>query len=436
MLGSCSTLFGDRADSEGQPLPIASQDDDVAFTGPKTFEEEFPFVRFIDHGDDTLTAILTVPKGSGDSVESQLRRMCDCLPAPLVTVSDPAATEAVVEEDHAGMASIYIEKEGGSVYSADLSAPTRMPWKATGAFKGIEDLVVVTGTEDQLREIFHSLDVWFNSGPQISIEATIFEVLNSETFERGMTQVGTNALFQDEQGQTFLNSIGGSFPTPGNPSVGGPGLGGAFQVGLVDSSFQLNAVLQFLEKEGLANVQSQPSIVTRNGVMASLESTEQIPFLEVKGVSFSGSATFNVGQKSVGVKMYVTPFLVGVDTIHLVIDIEVSRLGQDFVIGTDGNNQQIIAPSLNTRKASTEVYVRNGSTVIIGGLKLIETRVSESRIPLLGDLPLLGFLFSSRSKEELDTTVTFMFTPKIKARPSIDPFGDVFDPFEEAAESE
>jgi type II secretory pathway component GspD/PulD (secretin) len=134
--------------------------------------------------------------------------------------------------------------------------------------------------------------------------------------------------------------------------------------------------------------------------------------------------------------MYVTPFLVGVDTIHLVIDIEVSRLGQDFVIGTDGNNQQIIAPSLNTRKASTEVYVRNGSTVIIGGLKLIETRVSESRIPLLGDLPLLGFLFSSRSKEELDTTVTFMFTPKIKARPSIDPFGDVFDPFEEAAESE
>lgn len=423
--GSCSLIMGDD-----EPQLPDSEDQEVVFTGPKTFEEEFPFVRFLERDDDLLSAVLTVPKDSGDSFKTQLEYMLPYLkPGP----DGPEGQKAPPPR-----ASITVFKDGGQVFNNDLEVANQKPWKSVGQFRPVEDLLQVTGSEEDLREIFEALDVWFNSGPQISIEATVYENLNNDSFERGMTQLGSTPLFEDVQGQAFLRSFGASFPATSNPTLAGGGLGGAFQVGLIDSSFQLDAVLQFLQQKGLVHVISEPKIVTRNGVTANVESTEEIPFLNVTGVNFSGAATFNVANKSVGVKMNVTPFLVGVDTIHLVIDVEVSRLGQNFVIGTDGNNQQILAPSLNTRKAKTEVYVRNGTTVIIGGLALTEQRESESKVPILGDLPLIGWFFSSRSTEEVETQVTFMFTPKIKDRPSIDRFGvgDFFDPFEAAEESE
>ena len=400
------------------PQPIIEE---PTFLGPQTFEEEFPYVRIHENEDSSLTAVLTVPATTGPDFKARLMEICACLKAP--EGETPAATLEVVAN-------------GGKVYSNDLTAK-RTPWGTASSFKGVEDLLVATGDEDSLREIFDAVDAWYNSGPQISIEAVVTENLNNDSFERGMTQIAGNPLFQDAQSNSFLRSIGGSFPSPSNPTPAGSGLGGAFQVGLVDSSFQLDAVLQFLKQKGLVDIVSKPRIVTRNGVTASVESIEEIPFLNVTNVNLNGAATFNIATKEVGVKMYVTPFLVGVDTIHLVIDVEISRLGQDFVIGTDGNNQQIVSPSLNTRKASTEVYVRNGTHVIIGGLQLIEHREIESKVPILGDIPAIGWLFSSRTTENVETTVTFMFTPKIKDRPSIDRFGvgEFFDPFDQAEAS-
>ncbi|MFK5954932.1 MAG: type II and III secretion system protein [Planctomycetota bacterium] len=391
------------------------------FSGPQSFEEEFPYVRIHENADGTLGAVLTVPQGSGDEFKKRLDDHCACLQVP---------------EGGTAEASVDVIAGGGKVYSNDLTSK-RFPWVTAGKFSAVEDLLIVTGDEDSLREIFDAVDSWFNSGPQISIEAVVTENLNNSAFDRGMVQVAGNPLFQDAQSNAFLRSIGGSFPAPSNPTTSGSGLGGAFQVGLIDSSFQLDAVLQFLRQKGLVDIVSQPRIVTRNGVTASVESTEEIPFLKVGNVTLNGATVFTIGTNTVGVKMFVTPFLVGVDTIHLVIDVEISRLGQDFVIGTDGNNQQIVAPSLNTRKASTEVYVRNGTHVIIGGLKLVEHRESESKVPILGDIPIIGWLFSSRSDEDVETTVTFMFTPKIKDRPSIDRFGvgEFFDPFDQAEDS-
>ena len=408
LLGACS--FFVAAPEPAQPVV-----QEPVFTGPQTFEEEFPFVRFLDNEDGSLTAVLTVPLGVGDDILARLQKYCPCLQSP--------------EEGLPASASIEVIKEGGMVYDNNLDEEERYPWKTGGKFKAVEDLLVISGSEDDLREIFDAVDYWFNSGPQIQIEAVVLENLTNDSFDRGLAQVGSLPLFQDAQSSSFLRSIGVSFPAPTD-------LGGAFQVGLIDSSFQLDAVLQFLQKKGLVDVVSQPKIVVRNGVTATVQSIEEIPFLELSSITLSGATSFKIGRRSIGVTMHVTPFLVGVDTIHLVIDVEVSRLGRDFVIGTDGEDQPIFAPSVNTRKASTEVYVRNGTHVIIGGLLLETSRVSESKVPFLGDLPILGWLFSSRSTEKVTTQVTFMFKPTIKDRPSIDRFGDVFDPFEEVDNSD
>ena len=133
--------------------------------------------------------------------------------------------------------------------------------------------------------------------------------------------------------------------------------------------------------------------------------------------------------------MNVTPFLVGSDTVHLIIDVNVSRVAGTFDISATGT-ASIEAPSTTTRKAKTEVYVRNEESVVIGGMVLTGETVNESKIPLLGDLPLVGWMFSSRETTDDKTEVFFVIKPILKPRPSIEQFGDLFDPFAEEAAGE
>ena len=69
--------------------------------------------------------------------------------------------------------------------------------------------------------------------------------------------------------------------------------------------------------------------------------------------------------------------------------------------------------------------------MVIGGLKLKSERVNESKIPFLGNIPVLGWFFSSRETIDEETSVSFVIRPVLKSRPSIEPFGDYFDPFAE-----
>jgi hypothetical protein len=428
-LPGCSLFF-----TEGDPFPDEVEEADPEFSGPQSFAEEFPYVRITELDVDRYQAVLTAPVDSGDGIKAVLLANCSFLRDKAAPPPAPPAEGEAAPLDPA-TATVEVIAKGGKVFNAKADQ-AQQPWSEKGAFVDIEDLIVLEGSEVDLRECFRTIDIWYNNGPQIEIQAAVLETIISDDFERGVVAVSGQPIFQKTDGKTFLRAIGGSFPTAGNPAITGGGLGGVAEVGLIDSVFQLDAAIQALQARNLADVVSRPSIVTRNGVPANLESIEQIPFLNVTSVTLSGAAAFNIGTKDVGVKLRVTPFQVGIDTIHLVIFVEVSRLGQEFVIGTDGNNQQITSPSLNTRRATTEVYVRNGQTVAIGGLKLREERVVTSKVPFLGDLPGIGWLFSSRREEDNESNVTFFITPNLKKRASIEPIGDFFDPFTEAGASE
>lgn len=405
LLGSCSTLFGEPdvpVDESGDP--ITQEGEEAGYQGPQSIEDEFPFVRMLDHLDGTYTAIVTSPVGSGDSVVSTLQSFAPCLQG----------------EGHTAKA--VKDAQGGFVYHGVNTAGD-----GKGKFEPIEDLILLTGTEDEIREMFSIVDMWFNSGPQIEIQAEVFETRRSEGFLRGVTELAGTPLFQDAQNQTFLNAVSGSFPVTD--------AAGSFEFGLMDSSFQISGILQLLEQEGWVDILSRPRIITRNGVAASVESAENIPYLEIAQITANGIATYKVGKNPVGITLHVTPFLIGVDTVHLVIAVDVSRVAGDFDISATGT-AAIKAPATTTRKAKTEVYVRNGESVVIGGMVLTGETVTENKIPILGDLPIIGWLFSSRETTDDKTEVFFVIKPILKARPSIDPFGDYFDPFEEEAAEE
>jgi type II secretory pathway component GspD/PulD (secretin) len=404
----------------GCGLPMFADDDVVAVSeeqkefaeievvaAPLSFQEEFPYLRMTENDDDTYSVLITVPKGAGQNVIDRIGDSCPYIKGEEAT------------------ASVVLHAEQGVVYSGPNT-----PKDLTAQFSGIDDLLLAKGNESDLRGIFSAIDYWFNSSPQIEIQAEVFETSAAVDNERGFVQ-STDPLFADNQSQTFLKTIGVNFGSTSNPSIAGGGLGLATEVSLFDSSFNLGGIVQVLQQEGFVDILSQPRIVTRSGVTASVSSTEEVPYLSVSTVSLTGTNAYTIGTKQAGVTLTVTPILVGADTIHMVISVEVSRLGRDFFVGSDAQNNPINIPSLNTRSASANIYVRNGQYVVIGGLKLKRESINENKVPFLGDIPVLGWLFSSKETEEEETSVSFVIRPVLKRRPSIEPFGDYFDPFAE-----
>lgn len=408
--------------------PAAPADDSALSALPKALPERFPFIRFIAHADGSWTAVATVPAGAGAKILTRLQALCT-----MDDAGEPALGPDGAAPAGAVNSKLWLEEGGGGVYLADATAK---PWATTttAAWKPVEDLILAQGTESEIEEVLNALDLWYNASPQIEIQASVFDVTNNDLFERGVIQADGQPILEKTSTNTFLRALGGNFPSSGNPGFGAgkgsAGLGGVFRVGFIDSDFELDAYLQFLKQEGVVEIVASPSVVTRNGVAAVLDVTEQIPFLRpATSFSFASATSYAIDFKSAGVKLNVIPFLVGRDTLHLVINAEVSRLGRDFVVGVDSNNNSIKVPSTTTRNASTEVLVRSGQTVVIGGMKLKEIRTTKSKIPFLGDAPLIGWLFSNTSESTQDTEIYFMITPIVKPVPTIEPIGDVFDPF-------
>lgn len=395
-------------------------------SAPRTLPERHPFVRFIARADGTWTAIATIPAGAGAKILTRLKALCS-----MDDATEPR-DEAGILDPNGQNPKLWFEDGGGGVYLADA---TKKPWETPigAAWKPVEDLIVITGDEFEVEEVLFALDLWYNSAPQIEIQATVFDVTDTDLFERGIIQADGQPILEKGGSNVFFRALGGNFPSEGNPGFGAgkgtAGLGGVFRVGFIDADFELDAYLQFLKREGVVDIVSQPSVVTRNGVAALLDATERIPYLKPGSVNLGGTVTYNIDYNPAGVRLNVIPFLVGSDTLHLVINAEVSRLGRDFVVGLDANNNALIVPSTTARIASTEVMVRSGQTVVIGGLKLKETRKARAKIPILGDVPLIGWLFSNDSEETQETEIYFVITPIVKPVATIEPIGDIFDPF-------
>ncbi len=424
VLGAGCSLFEPGKGLIFDPEPAASSAPEGS-AGPQTIQERYPFVRFIEHPNDDYTCIVTVPVGKGKSIADRLKSLCS-----MDDGYEPSA-DAVVKDNP----KLYAEEGGGGLYQAELSLKPGGPVPAASAssWKPIEDLLLIKGSESEIAEVLAALDIWYNAAPQIEIQASVFDVLDSELFERGIIQANGQPILEKTSSNTFIRALGGSFPSASSPGfgagTGAAGLGGVFRLGFIDADFELDAYLQFLEQEGVVDISASPSVVTRNGSPALIDLTEKVPFLNPTGINLGGTVTYGIGTNSVGIKLNVVPFLVGSDTLHLIISAEVSRLGRDFVVGLDGSNNPITVPITTSRSASTEVMVRSGQRIVIGGLKLRETRTSVSKIPFLGDLPILGWLFSNDLLDEQITEIYFVIEANVKPVPTIDPIGDIFDPF-------
>ncbi len=241
--------------------------------------------------------------------------------------------------------------------------------------------------------------------PQVMISVLIAEVTLSEDVELGIEIAGQDLRFSENailgpngiiQGSDFDYVAGTSL------SAIGSGLGFNFTMTGEDFSFLFHA----LQQNSRLEVLSRPILLIRNGEEGNITIADQIPIVTATQVSDTGGITPSFGREDVGIVLTATPHISPDGYVTIELAQEISNISGENIPLTEGVSQ----PVFSTREVETNVTVRDGETVIIGGL--IQTRMSEgiAKVPILGDLPLIGPLFrstsTSRSKTELMIVLT------------------------------
>jgi len=164
--------------------------------------------------------------------------------------------------------------------------------------------------------------------------------------------------------------------------------------------------LKTLVGEGKAEILAQPSIVSLDGKEAQINIGSRIPYAVPVSTS-SGVLQWTVQYIDAGVSLKIIPKVLGEGFISVSLRPEVSSISE-WRVTSAGE-----FPVITTRNAQSEVRVKNGETIVIGGLINRSDRENISKIALLSDIPVLGALFCSRVKESAKTEVVFLITPRI-----------------------
>jgi hypothetical protein len=270
-------------------------------------------------------------------------------------------------------------------------------------------LVLVTAQPVALAAFEAALDLFYSSIPQVEIKVTVVEYQTADALAFGTTQIDeTTPVLNNLSSSQLVQAYTSAFPLR-SPIVGSTPVTslGLFTLGGIHESWELNMVLQALEANNLADIQSAPTLVVRNGGVAAISTLTQFPFPKAKINQLGTEVATDIEFKPVGVKMNIIPVIAGTDSVILQVYADVSA------VTAFAETEPVNTPITSNRTAVTTVYLKDKHTLVIGGLKS-ETRFeSEAKVPLLGDIPILGFMFRSTSTTRNETTVEFHITPRI-----------------------
>ena len=187
----------------------------------------------------------------------------------------------------------------------------------------------------------------------------------------------------------------------------------------------LKVTLSALAKAGKTEILSRPSILARNNQRATISLGQQVPLISSTRFDNFGNQINSVSYQNVGIILQVTPFITSAGMVEMVVAPQTSDLAdrsQWVPISAGGTNggagSAALAPVINSRSADTVVIVPDGQTVVIGGLMQSQKLSSENKVPILGDIPLLGMLFRHKVTNNGKTELLIFMTPHIINQPS------------------
>jgi len=345
-----------------------------------------------------------------------------------ITVSSEghqAATAAAAGAAGEGIrmgASTYVETQLAQDFWKDLEQNlvkmvSKDGWYAVNKSQG---MVTAQDYPDQLDEISRYLeDLNQGASRQVLVRAKILEVALTDSNSYG---IDWNAVYSRSQGKIRQISGGVSViqgvvsePTMRLTGTSPVDANGQFLAGTDGFA----AVLQALESQGKVNVMSQPKIMLLNNVPAKIQVVKKIPYIssvrhDVTGIT-NGVNSYEVLTSEVlqGVVMELSARIIDSDNIYLNLTPMVKDLSGGNIPEKTFGNVIIQLPQTTDRAVTTTIKVKSGETVVIGGMIQESDNTVERKIPILGDIPLLGRLFKSSAKVRDKTEVVVLITPEM-----------------------
>lgn len=261
--------------------------------------------------------------------------------------------------------------------------------------------LVITETPEtfaKMQEVIKKID---KRTPQVMIEAMMVDIKLTDE-----DRLGINWTVTDKERP--YRSIAQFFAKEGT--------GGVIRYGkTILPLANLSAALDMWAQNKKAEILANPKILTLDGLMASIELKDEIPFLTTVASPTGETITTSASFKEGGIKLFVTPHISVEGFVALFIKTEQSF--QSGTITAAGADQ----PVIDTRKAETNLLVADGETIVIGGLRKKDATLTTEKLPLLGDIPFLGRLFQRRVNKVVNTELLIFVTPYIISEPSLSP---------------
>ncbi len=261
--------------------------------------------------------------------------------------------------------------------------------------------LVVCDTKENLAKIISEIKKADKTPQQVMVEVVIIDVQLSDDTEIGVNwDILSDKNYDINYRQNFTNRLGANPEVLGDvSSFNTTGTGGDFSV----ISGTIRHVVAMLQQKRDVEILASPRVMVVSGKTAHIKAVEEVPYSEVTDTAAGGAGALTSTKfKEVGVTLEVTATITDGNDILLIVDTE-----QNVQTGNTG------VPKVDTRQANTSLLLKDGQIVIVGGLRRQEKTREVTQIPILGDIPLIGFLFKYTNTVVYNTELIVFLSPHI-----------------------
>ncbi|RMF76471.1 MAG: hypothetical protein D6744_12270, partial [Planctomycetota bacterium] len=287
--------------------------------------------------------------------------------------------------------------------SAEMSPSARLAQEIIAVASEEKNRVILSYDPRRESDVLNLLRELDQPPAQVMIQVLILEVTMDNSFE-----LGVEFAFQDLQFTKAGPSDTTSFDLVGGTDIGaaGSGLGGfTFTISGADFNFLMRA----LQNQGDLRVLSRPQILAMDNLEARIEITNDVPYVTGTSTTTAGQVQTSVARQDVGIILEVTPHINLDGFVRMHVRQEVSDLtGSTIDVG-----QGVTAPIFFKREAETDVTVKDSETAVLGGLITTRDETREQKVPVLGDIPVIGLLFRNENITSARTELLVILTPRV-----------------------
>ncbi|QDU85921.1 Type II secretion system protein D precursor [Planctomycetes bacterium Pla163] len=403
------------AGTRGLPAPMARAARAVDDTGPIDPLEGFsenPYLRFgeriVVRRDGRITKPYPLQLGRGKRL-LQLMAQIGGFPIVYQIIGEGDNPVPPLEDPPGPEVAQILLLEDWDFEQYSSFQPQLLPAPSDAKSIKIADWFVVTAGEELLLEIEDFIDLFVGSVPQIEIQASIVEVITRDEIDYGVRGVGVDgSVVADFPDGTLVDFFSYAVPNTADANEA------VLSLGAITDGVRIDALLEVIQTWENVNITTRPKIAVREGGVAEVINTRDVPFISFSGFN-SANGNFNASLtfKPVGVQLFAAPRVLGTDTLSLNLYIEASEQVGTAISFFDGDGNEVRSPLIARRQARTVVYLKPGQAVVIGGLETVREVNQERKVPILGDLPLIGLLFRSERRVKERTNVLFFIKPRI-----------------------